>query len=366
MPPREPVLSAAERERVLGLIDELMAPRIDAESAAAMRAKFDEHLAWLGDSLLGGVNPQRADGDHAWTEARWRALEPTINCGAVHLELGTEDAFPDERVHPLRDEQGLSEFLRVDFDAGHRPDLVADVTALPLASGSIDRVVSASVFEHVAYPHRTLAESFRVLRPGGVMIVEMPFIFSEHGVPHDYMRLTPQFFERVCIETGFENIVYDRDLCHGLYNVMHMSSKAVLVDEDRPEYEAMAAVHEAIVTLLGALIPADRYFRHSARHWYHSVLVVARKPGTYEPRGRVRDDSRPVIDRIADLLADPQTKAPLRRQGDRLVCDFTGVGYAISDGIAVFTEPRQLEQAKPPLTERVRRAAGAARRRATG
>src|SRR5262249_13062353 len=147
MPPREPVLSAAERERVLGLIDELMAPRIDAESAAAMRAKFDEHLAWLGDSLLGGVNPQRADGDHAWTEARGRALEPTINCGAVHLELGTEDAFPDERVHALRDEQGLSEFLRVDFDAGHRPDLVADVTALPLASGSIDRVVSASVCE---------------------------------------------------------------------------------------------------------------------------------------------------------------------------------------------------------------------------
>jgi SAM-dependent methyltransferase len=364
--PRPTVLTPAERERVLGLIDELMAPRVDAESGAAIRAKIDEQLEWLGESLLGGVNPQRMDGDHAYTDARWQALAPTMNCGAVHLELGTEDAFGDDRVHALRDQQGLSEFLRLDFDAGHRPDVVADVTALPFASSSIDRIESASVFEHVAYPHRTLAESFRVLRPGGVMVVEMPFIFSEHGVPHDYVRLTPQFFERVCVETGFVDIVYDRDLCHGLYNTLHMSSKAALVDEARPEHEAMAAVHEAVVTLLGALIPADRWFRHSARHWYHSVLVVARKPGAYEPRGRVRDDARPVVDRIADLLADPQTKAPLRRQGDRLVCDFTGVGYAVVDGMAIFTEPRQFEPAKPALTDRVRRAAGAARRRAAG
>ncbi len=363
---RTPVLTPAERERVLSLIDELAAARLSPQAATALREQADMSIAALGKNLLGGVNPPRIDGDDAWTRARWAALAPTVNTGAVHLELGTEIAYPDERVQEFIDNDGLSEFIRLDFDRYHHPDLVADVTALPLAGGSVDVVASHSLFEHVAHPHRILQETFRVLRPGGVMVLSMPFVFHRHGYPHDYVRLTPQFFERVCGETGFVDVVCDNDLSSGLYNTIHNASKMALVDPAHPEAAAMQAIQEAVITLLGALIPADRRFQDSARQWFHSVSVVARKPGGYEPRGRTRDDDVAIIDRIADLLADPQVKAPLRRAGDRLVCDFTGVSYAISDGMAIFTEPRQLERPRPPLTERVRRAAGAARRRASG
>jgi SAM-dependent methyltransferase len=46
--------------------------------------------------------------------------------------------------------------------------------ALPLADGSLDAVVSASVLEYVPDPGAVLAECARVLRPGGVLICTVP------------------------------------------------------------------------------------------------------------------------------------------------------------------------------------------------
>lgn len=46
--------------------------------------------------------------------------------------------------------------------------------ALPLAPGSLDAVVAASVLEYVQDPAAVLAECARVLRPGGVLLCTVP------------------------------------------------------------------------------------------------------------------------------------------------------------------------------------------------
>jgi SAM-dependent methyltransferase len=46
--------------------------------------------------------------------------------------------------------------------------------ALPLAAGSLDTVVAASVLEYVRDPRAVLAECARVLRPGGVLVCTVP------------------------------------------------------------------------------------------------------------------------------------------------------------------------------------------------
>ena len=46
--------------------------------------------------------------------------------------------------------------------------------ALPLAAGSLDAVVAASVLEYVPAPALVLAECARVLRPGGVLLCTVP------------------------------------------------------------------------------------------------------------------------------------------------------------------------------------------------
>ena len=51
--------------------------------------------------------------------------------------------------------------------------LVADATALPVSSGSIDVVLAAAVMHHVDIP-RAAAELARVLRPGGIAVFVEP------------------------------------------------------------------------------------------------------------------------------------------------------------------------------------------------
>jgi 2-polyprenyl-3-methyl-5-hydroxy-6-metoxy-1,4-benzoquinol methylase len=64
--------------------------------------------------------------------------------------------------------------------AGSRPVLLNLDTDLPLASSSIDVVLSTDVIEHVVEPGKVLAEIERVLRPGGAVIVFTP--------PYDSVR----------------------------------------------------------------------------------------------------------------------------------------------------------------------------------
>ena len=217
-----------------------------------------------------------------------RRLRAERRRGAVHLELGTWTAFGDERTRELADADGLAELIRLDVDAAHPIDVVADATALPFRSGAVDRVGSNSVLEHIAYPHEVLAECHRVLRPGGVMVHVMPFVWWLHGYPDDYVRLTPPFFERVCREIGFVDVLTDVDATGGLYNTLHNASKMGAVDASRPEAEAMRELHELVALLLGALVPFDAAFEGRGRAWFHSVRVLARKAGDYEPSRRPR------------------------------------------------------------------------------
>ncbi|MFZ0760267.1 MAG: class I SAM-dependent methyltransferase [Candidatus Sulfotelmatobacter sp.] len=80
----------------------------------------------------------------------------------------------------------------VDIEPGASVDIVGDARSLPVADGSVDVVLCTQVIEHIPEPVPVLQEIFRVLRPGGTLILSAPAIFPQHGSPGDYWRYMPQ------------------------------------------------------------------------------------------------------------------------------------------------------------------------------
>lgn len=97
----------------------------------------------------------------------------------------------------------------VDIEGGPGVDLVADAHDLHMVTdGSVDCVTSVSVLEHVRNPKKVMEEIYRILKPGGIVYISVPFIFPFHAAPYDFYRFSSkgimilcEQFE--CIDSGF-------------------------------------------------------------------------------------------------------------------------------------------------------------------
>jgi SAM-dependent methyltransferase len=80
----------------------------------------------------------------------------------------------------------------VGFDIYASPvvQFVADAHRIPVADGSFDGVVIHAVLEHVLRPGIVVGEIHRVLRPGGLVYAETPFLQPVHEGAYDFTRFT--------------------------------------------------------------------------------------------------------------------------------------------------------------------------------
>lgn len=85
-----------------------------------------------------------------------------------------------------------------------RPDVFADAKRLPFDDRSVDGIILKDVLEHIEGPHVALRECARVTRPGGALVLWMPFMYPVHDVPHDYQRFTEHGLSAYLAEAGFD------------------------------------------------------------------------------------------------------------------------------------------------------------------
>jgi len=76
----------------------------------------------------------------------------------------------------------------------------------PVESASIDVVLCTETLEHVLEPPKLLAEAHRCLRPGGRLLMTVPFAARWHFVPCDYWRFTPSGLQYLLQRSDFTNI----------------------------------------------------------------------------------------------------------------------------------------------------------------
>ena len=97
----------------------------------------------------------------------------------------------------------------VDIEESVGVDLVADAHNLHMVDNdSVDFVTSISVLEHVKYPQKVIKEIHRILKPGGIIYINVPFIFPFHAAPSDFYRFSHKGIEILCedferIDSGF-------------------------------------------------------------------------------------------------------------------------------------------------------------------
>jgi len=85
-------------------------------------------------------------------------------------------------------------------------DIVADAHDLPFEDGSFDIVYSIAVLEHVRKPWIVADEIWRVLRPGGHVVLELPFLNVIHD-EHDYFRFTDKGIRSLFDEDRFDVVL---------------------------------------------------------------------------------------------------------------------------------------------------------------
>jgi SAM-dependent methyltransferase len=142
----------------------------------------------------------------------------------VHLKHNREFRMHDKLIAgrvvdlgcgkaPYRDDviKSGGEYVGVDWSNSlHeiQPDVLADLTQpLPFENNDADTLLCFQVLEHLPTPGPFLKECFRMLKPGGSLILSVPFQWRVHEAPYDYYRYTRYGLEYLLQEAGFKGSV---------------------------------------------------------------------------------------------------------------------------------------------------------------
>jgi SAM-dependent methyltransferase len=216
---------------------------------------------------------------------------PDLSKDSLVLDLGglktrKRGQFDLER-YPLR-----SVYLNISRD--RRPDAQGDAALIPFGSGTFDAVICSELLEHVPDPRAVLSEVFRVLKPCGILLGTVPFLYRIHGDPEDYGRYTDHYWRQSLRQVGFIRIDVEKQ---GLFF-------SVLVDFLK-QYLCEVRVHKIFGRITTQVVRvlqlwALRKERHQRLHTHPFIAsfttgfaFVAGK-AQWSPKGLVEAKSPPV------------------------------------------------------------------------
>ena len=131
------------------------------------------------------MRPWAAPANVARMEALLKADNPDRNprilvVGGGTVGDGLESLYADPSV----------DLISFDVYASAATQFVGDGHAIPLADASLDGVIVQAVLEHVLEPTVVAHEIERVLRVGGIVYADTPFLQQVHEGAYDFTRFT--------------------------------------------------------------------------------------------------------------------------------------------------------------------------------
>ena len=158
-----------------------------------------------------------------------------------------------------------------------RPDAFATAAAQPFRDGSFDTVLGLSMLTYLSEPHSMVEEAWRLLRPGGTLILEFTQMVPLHDEPHDYFRFTRYGAEWLLRRAGFEPVAFVP--VGGLWARVGLSTIAALNRLNRGPTRVLTEIPVRVLYVLLQLLfeLLDRLFFDPREVLAH--VVVAKRPG---------------------------------------------------------------------------------------
>jgi len=165
--------------------------------------------------------------DHFIARMRFRAAYPHIRPGSRVCDLGCglEAAFLDYASDRITMGVGLDDQV-ADGVQGRWHRVRADLRApLPFPDGHFDHVVMLAVLEHLTEPEKVLREAYRVIAPGGSLIMTWPssmvdpilnvlhslhLISDEMESDEHQKRIPVETLQKILHGIGFQKFIHRR------------------------------------------------------------------------------------------------------------------------------------------------------------
>ncbi|GJD63092.1 class I SAM-dependent methyltransferase [Methylobacterium frigidaeris] len=144
---------------------------------------------------------------------------------------------------------------------------------------SVDVVLCTEVLEHIETPAPFVDNLFRCLRPGGRLVITVPFAARWHFVPYDYWRYTPSSLDLLLRQAGFRDVrvtARGNPVTVACYKAMALCLIPLMGEGGHPARRLLGA---ALLPLLGGLAVIGTLSLRS--DWGEDCLgytVTARRP----------------------------------------------------------------------------------------
>jgi SAM-dependent methyltransferase len=150
-----------------------------------------------------------------------------------------------------------SQMLNIDVVGDTFIDCQSSVLALPFADESFDLVVTQETLEHVSDPFLAMREIGRVLKRGGTLYCQLPFVIGFHPGPQDYWRFTVQGMGELVDRSGLEVVELTVSVggATGYYRISVEFWSGLLSLGRAPLYKAFKAVFALMLFPLKWLDP---------------------------------------------------------------------------------------------------------------